>query len=288
MSAAKSAELSRQAPLFALLGLEAGDSFRADLHAHTVMSDGSDTLPELLGKSRVRGVTHQAITNHDTTKGLNDALAYGNAHGYHIVPGVEISAVNPETGRRIHMLGLGVREGARSIEELCSPTLEKRTANTCWQLDRLIAEGYEVDIELAAKLAAQSSAFYKQHLITALTGESFLGETYQKMYWNLFKNGGICDRDIEYVDMRDAVRAIREDGGLPVLAHPAQFDSYGAVPELVDAGLAGIETFHYRHGDADARMSRELAERYGLFITGGSDYHGRFGRPPYPGYRFVS
>ena len=100
-----------------------------------------------------------------------------------------------------------------------------------------------------------------------------------------FKDGGICDRDIAYVDVRDAVRAIAEDGGMPVLAHPGQQDSYDLVPSLAACGLAGIERHHPDHTPADHARCTQLAERYNLVCTSGSDYHGRFGSIPHVGYR---
>ena len=87
------------------------------------------------------------------------------------------------------------------------------------------------------------------------------------------------------MDVRDAVRAIAEDGGLPVLAHPGQQDSYDLVPELVPLGLAGIEQHHPDHTPADHARCVQLAERYALACTGGSDYHGRFGSIPHVGFR---
>ena len=111
----------------------------------------------------------------------------------------------------------------------------------------------------------------------ALTDEPFTSADYRTLYRSLFKNGGICDRDIEYVDARDAVRAIVEDGGVAVLAHPGQLDSYDLLPDLVDCGLGGIERFHPDHTAADHARCADLAERYNLLCTGGSDYHGRFG-----------
>ena len=87
--------------------------------------------------------------------------------------------------------------------------------------------------------------------------------------------------------MCDAVAAIAADGGLPVLAHPGQFDNYEALPALVDAGLVGIEKYHPDHDYRDTQLCEEFAARYNLFCTGGSDYHGRFGKVPYPGYRFM-
>ena len=121
--------------------------------------------------------------------------------------------------------------------------------------------------------------------MAALTGEPHPSAAYRALYRSLFKGGGICDRDIAYVDVRDAVRAIAEDGGLPVLAHPGQMDSYDLVPELVPLGLAGIEQHHPDHTPADHARCAQLAERYALACTGGSDYHGRFGSIPHVGYR---
>lgn len=110
---------------------------------------------------------------------------------------------------------------APAVRDLCSGTLERRTANTAWQMRQLLDAGYDVDVEYAAQLAGQSTGFYKQHLMAALTDADFSSAEYQFLYKMLFKGGGIAQRDIEYVDMRDAVAAIAADGGLPVLAHPA-------------------------------------------------------------------
>ena len=278
----------RQEPLYELLGLEPGAHLKADLHAHTTVSDGSDTFVELMGKARVHGVTHLAVTNHDTTTGLSEVVRTAHAHAFKVVPGVEISAWDPDASRRVHILGLDVSEGAPAIAELCTQTLERRTANTVWQMKQLIDAGYDVDVDKAAALAGASTGFYKQHLMAALTDAPFTSGAYQHLYKALFKGSGICARDIAYVDMRDAVEAVLADGGVPVLAHPGQFDNYDAVPALVDAGLAGIEKYHPDHDYADCRLVEELACRYGLFCTGGSDYHGRFGKVPHPGYRFIA
>lgn len=279
--------LARQQPLYDLLGVEPGGKVTCDLHAHTTLSDGSDTFPELMGKARVRGVGYLAVTNHDTTVGLERIAAYARAHAFKVVCGVEISAWDPKAERRVHIVGLGMHEASPAVNALCSDTLRRRTANTVWQMERLIDAGYEVDVDAAAQFAAASTGFYKQHLMAALTDARFASAEYQLLYRSLFKDGGIAQRDIAYPDARDAVRAIREDGGLPVLAHPGQFDNYDAVPALVDAGLAGIEKFHPDHDYADTKRVEELACRYNLFCSGGSDYHGVFGRPPYPGYRAV-
>lgn len=278
----------RQEPLYDLLGVEPGEPIKADLHTHTVVSDGSDTFAELLGRARVRGVTHLAVTNHDTTVGLGEVFAHARAHAFPVVGGVEVSAWDPTAESRVHILGLGLGEEAPAVAELCARTLRRRTENTVWQMKRLIDAGYDVDVDKAAALAGASTGFYKQHLMAAVTDAPFTSAAYQQLYRLLFKGGGVAARDIEYVDMRDAVEAIVADGGLAVLAHPGQFDNYDAVPALVDAGLSGIEKYHPDHDYADCRLCEELARRHGLFCTGGSDYHGAFGKVPHPGYRFIA
>ncbi|OUO92561.1 phosphatase [Gordonibacter sp. An230] len=248
-----------------------------DFHVHTTMSDGSDTFEEVIDRARERGVALLAFTNHDTTRGLGEAVALGERFGVQVVGGIEVSAFDFERGRKVHVLGLGVEEGASALAALCEPLLERRNANTLWQLDRLVDAGYEVDVERALELGRASTCLYKQHLMAALTDEPFSSARYRALYRGLFKNGGICDRDIEYVDARDAVRAIVEDGGVAVLAHPGQLDSYDLLPDLVDCGLGGVERFHPDHTADDHARCADLAERYGLICTGGSDYHGRFG-----------
>lgn len=250
---------------------------KTDYHVHSTMSDGSDTFEQVLAQARERGIERLAFTNHDTTAGLDEARELGERMGVQVVGGIEVSAYDFERGRKVHVLGLGVEEGAPALAALCGPTLQRRNANTHWQLDRLLEAGYAVDVERALELGGASTCLYKQHLMAALTDEPFTSAGYRTLYRSLFKNGGICDRDIAYVDARDAVRAIVEDGGLAVLAHPGQLDSYDLLPHLVACGLGGIERFHPDHGPADRERCAKLAEEYGLVCTGGSDYHGRFG-----------
>lgn len=241
------------------------------------MSDGSDTFEQVLVQARERGVECVAFTNHDTTAGLTDACELGEQMGVEVVGGIEVSAYDFERKRKVHVLGLGLEEGAPALAALCGPLLERRDANAHWQLDRLVEAGYAVDVERALALGRASTCLYKQHLMAALTDEPYASEGYRTLYRILFKDGGICDRDIDYVDARDAVRAIVEDGGMAVLAHPGQLDSYDLVPDLVACGLVGIERFHPDHGPADRERCAELAKEYGLVCTGGSDYHGTFG-----------
>lgn len=260
-----------------LLGWDGTVRLRADLHCHSTLSDGSFTSEELIDQAQEATLTHLAITNHDTTQGINDAKQYAQDSSVTFVGGIEISAWDPKRERKVHVLGFGLEEDSPAIAALCDPLLARRSANTAWQKSRLQEAGYIFNEELLNRLETCSTGLYKQHLMAALTAAPFTSDEYQTLYKSLFKGSGICNRDITYVDMRDAVRAICEDCGVAVLAHPGQLKSYEAVPELVDAGLWGIECFHPDHLVDDHKLCEELALRFGLECTGGSDFHGAFG-----------
>lgn len=256
----------------------------ADYHVHTTLSDGSYTFDQVLEQAKARGLERIAFTNHDTTAGLNDAQALGRRWGVDVVGGIEVSAWDAKRARKVHVLGLGVSEGAPALAALCDPLLERRNANSLWQLDRLVEDNYPVDVERALAFSRASTCLYKQHLMAALTSDPYVSAAYRAQYRSLFKQGGICDRDIIYVDACEAVAAIVEDGGLAVLAHPGQLNSYDIVAELVACGLGGIECQHPDHGPTDRTRCSDLAERYSLVCTSGSDYHGRFGSIPHVGF----
>ena len=121
----------------------------------------------------------------------------------------------------------------------------------------------------------------------ALTRRPHTDPDYQFCYQCWFKGDSPANRTVEYPTAVEAVRAIREQGGVPVLAHPGQTKSWAIVPGLVGAGLMGIEAFHPDHGPVEEGLAFELAERLGLFVTGGSDYHGKYGSSPALGTSFV-
>ena len=262
----------------------------ADLHIHTTASDGSDSFEQVLALARIQGLSHVAFTNHDTLSGIVYARSLSQRYQVEVIGGIEISAWDSAANTKAHILGLGFcSEMAPAITQLCAPLLQRRRRNTLWQMEQLRQHGISFSRATVEAYAQKSTCVYKQHVMAALTSAAYGSEQYLQLYRSLFKNGGICDRDIEYVDARDAVLAIKEEGGLAVLAHPGQFNNYGLVPRLVDVGLDGIEKYHPDHSPEDERKVAQLAADYQLLQTGGSDYHGSFGNSPHPGsHRLVS
>ncbi len=257
-----------------------------DLHCHTNVSDCSMSINQVIELARGKGVTHLAVTDHDTTEGLKTAMRIGSHLGVEIISGIEISAYDFKRKVRAHVLGYYVQPEHKAIRELCSPLIARRHAASRKMVEILAAKGYEITWEQVTRYAGTTGVF-KQHIMHALMEAGYCDSIYGDLYKTLFSRGeqgqprGIAYIPLEYVDVVSAIRAIRAAGGVPVLAHPGQFDNFEAVPEWVEAGLEGIEVRHPYHDEQAEERAIKLAREFNLIITGGSDFHGVYGDHPY-------
>jgi fructose-1,6-bisphosphatase/inositol monophosphatase family enzyme/predicted metal-dependent phosphoesterase TrpH len=272
-----------------------------DLHIHTCHSDSSNTVRDVLLEARERGLRFVSIADQDTIAGLEEAFDLGAILDITVVAGVEISAFDVRRGAKVHVLGYGFALPATAITELCRPVLEQRQSRTLDQIECLRREGYDITVDEVRAVARGSAeglndtadgraadgsraltwphdpVLYKQHIMAVLTSKGYTDRIYSDLYRDLFTGDGPCAGDIKYADVFDAVRAIVSDGGVAVLAHPGQQDSYHLVEPLVEAGLGGIELYHEDNGRQDHRRIRELAVLHDLILTGGSDDRGSLG-----------
>lgn len=250
---------------------------KADFHIHTDISDGCSSIEEILNMARESGLTHVAITNHDTVEGLGKAVDLGIREGIKVIPGIEISGFDFQKNKKAHILGFNFDLQGKNIKKLCNPILERRNANSISQISTLIDAGYKISIKNIIGRARNSRVIYKQHIMEELIERGYTDEIYSDLYRKLFKGKGICSRDIIYVDAVDAVRAIKSDGGTAVLAHPGQFDSYDMIDKLCRAGLDGLELNHEANSSEDMEKIKRYSKKYDLILTGGSDFHGKYG-----------
>jgi predicted metal-dependent phosphoesterase TrpH len=243
---------------------------KADLHIHSTVSDSSVSVEDIIAEAIGKGLDAIAITDHDT---LSQLQRTPKTDRIKIIPGLEISAVDKRNGQRVHVLGYHIQ--AREIlETLTRPVLEARHRNTLRQISILKEHGYRIDISRLQP--ADGKYLYKQHVMDYLVSTGQAEEMFGDFYQRIFKNNGICHFDIDYIDAFEAVETIKKAEGLAVLAHPGQQQNFYLIPELVRHGLDGLECNHHSHSDADRRAVRDYANCYGLFQTGGSDYHGRY------------
>ena len=248
---------------------------KADLHIHSRISDGSDTIEQITNIAKNKGLDAIAITDHDT---LAQLTRIPDNAGIKVVAGVEISAIHPETKTRVHILGYKI-QNPEQLAKLTRITLISRSRNSEKQVETLLQHGFNIDMDKLER--ADGKYLYKQHIMDWLVSTGQVPDMFGDFYTNTFKNGGICDFDISYPDVFDAVKAVKKAGGVAVLAHPGQQRNYWLIPELIKIGLDGLELNHHANSDNDKEIIRDYAKQYGLFLTGGSDYHGKYEPHPF-------
>ncbi|MDR2132104.1 MAG: PHP domain-containing protein [Clostridiales Family XIII bacterium] len=247
---------------------------KADLHIHSTVSDGSDTMAQIISAAKEKGLDAIAVTDHDTVSHLSQIPDCADLR---VVAGVELSAVHRESNTQAHILGYNIQK-PRIISDIARPILEARNRNSERQAELLMEIGFRIDLGKLKR--ADGKYLYKQHIMDWLAATGQVPDMFGDFYQNTFKRGGICAFDIEYTDVFEAVRAIKEAGGLAVLAHPGRQQNFRLIPELVRSGLCGLELNHPANSPKDKETIRDCASRFGLFLTGGSDYHGRYEARP--------
>lgn len=251
-----------------------------DLHVHTNVSDGTLTPTEVVNLAVQKKLAAIAITDHDTIYGIEEAkkaVATQQKNGYELelIPGVEISAEYKK--KDIHILGLFVNEKDIHLQEILSNALKERDQRNQKMIDNLRADN--IDITLDALLfdepntvitRAHFARFLIEHGYAKNNNEAFskyLG--YDTKYY--------VPRN--YLTPKDAILLILHAGGIPVLAHPLLYhltleELDDLISELKSFGLVGIETIYSTNTGFDEGIIRRYVNKYGLLMTGGSDFHG--------------
>lgn len=255
---------------------------KTELHCHTNISDGSYSFEQLAEAALKEDIRVLAVTNHDTTQGLALMAEQGGSLGLEIIPAIEISACDRERKTKVHILGYFIEPGHPALERLCAPMIAKRHETSRLMVERLAEAGYRITWDQVQRYALGGTGVYKQHIMHALIDEGYAVSIYGELYKKLFAKGqngeaGIAHIPLEYLHARDAIDAILQAGGVPVLAHPGQYGNFDYIRDLVGMGLQGIEVWHPLHDQEDEERAKEYARRYDLVMTGGSDFHGFYG-----------
>lgn len=244
-----------------------------DLHLHTTASDGRCTPAELVERAAAAGLNAIAVTDHDTTAAVAEVRRLAAARGIEAIAGIEITAL--DDGRDLHMLGYFFDPGHPGLDRFLAEQRVARVERARAIGDRLAALGMPVDLAaLFARAAEDSSRSVGRPLIArALVEAGYVADTREAFDRWL---GGGCPA---FVPRRgapaDAVVAIvHEAGGIASLAHPGKLRREPRIAPLVEAGLDAVEVFHPDHDAALVDRYLGVAREFGLFVTGGSDFHG--------------
>lgn len=245
------------------------ESRKADLHTHTIFSDGILTPEELVEEAIWKGISAIGVTDHDSFGGIERALKAGKEMGVEIIPGVELSC--ELEGLEVHILGYLLQDSAivkQCLDSLCADRQERMKQ----MIEKAQSSGFNIEYEDVAKLA-KGGAIGRPHLARVMVNKG-----YAKNISEVFADYIGDDKSI-YVPKRrlgvpDAIDLIHKAGGVAVIAHPGVNNLIEFIPLFIKYGIDGIEVFYSAHSPDTEKMLLTITEKYNLLVTGGSDYHG--------------
>ena len=249
----------------------------ADLHCHTRLSDGSMGIDNLIVLAKKQGVETIAITDHDCLAGNVRAKRIGEQHGIRVLPGVELSATDQARGGKAHLICY-LPDSPDRLEGLCRRNLlESKKASQYMILKTSLQ--YPVTADFIIKCATGSTGVYKQHIMHAMMESGLTDRIYGDLYNTLFSadSQNSILREANYPDAKEILQAIHDAGGIAVLAHPALYNNFELLEELIAEGLDGIEVWHPSADEETVTRLQKIAKKNGLLMTGGSDFHGMYG-----------
>lgn len=246
-----------------------------DLHTHSSVSDGTESPAQLVTAAVEAGLGAIAITDHDSTVGWGEAFAAAAGTGLEVVPGMELSTnYGPAS---VHVLAY--------LFNPSDPTILAETArirdgrlHRAERIVEKIAQDYDITWDDVLAQSTDGGTLGRPHIADALVAKGIVSDRSAAFHSILHWQGGYYEKYYAPSPL-EGVRMIVAAGGVPVLAHPATHGRYRVmddqvVKELVDAGLFGLEIDHRDNTVDGKRWLAQLAQRFGLVLTGSSDYHG--------------
>lgn len=248
---------------------------KADLHLHTRYSDGYDSVDQIIEKSLEENLSHIAMTDHDNLEGAEEKCQKARAAGLKTVKSLEISAMDYESGKIVHILGYNIKD-EEPIRKICDPIKQMRNDKAEFQVKKLREMGYQIDFDELYEFAG--GYIFKQHIFETLYRSGQVESIFPSINETLFRRPGALYYPMDYIDVVEAVKSVKAAGGYSVLAHPGQQKNIDTLDRVVKHGLDGIELNHESNGAEYRDLIRAYAKKYDLILTGGSDYHGAYAR----------
>jgi len=247
-----------------------------DLHLHTTASDGVLSPSGVVRYAKAKGLQAIAITDHDTIEGCEEGLSEGERIGFEVIPGIEISAdYSPGS---MHILGFFLDIHHPLLNERLEYLQKARAERNPKMVARLNQLGIEVTYEEVLKVSGGGQVG-RPHFANVLL-EKKVVRSFQEAFDRFLKKGAPAYVDKFRFTSKEALHFINEAGGVAVLAHPNTLGVNGyselekLVLHLIEDGLKGVEIYYPEHSALEVAKYRALAQRYGLLMTGGTDYHG--------------
>ena len=234
-------------------------------------------IDHLIVLAKKQGIQTISVTDHDCLAGNVRAKRIGEQFGVNVLPGVEISASDPVSGGKAHLLCY-LPDSPDRLEGLCHRNLLESKKIGQYMIVKTSIQ-YAVTPEFILKCAAGSTSVYKQHIMHALMESGLADRIYGERYDDLFSKDSEKNvlREAHYPDALEVLAAIREAGGVAVLSHPKLYGNMELLEKLIAEGLDGIEVWHPSANEETVDTLQAIAKKNGLLMTGGSDFHGMYG-----------
>ncbi|OGV37211.1 MAG: hypothetical protein A2X48_12560 [Lentisphaerae bacterium GWF2_49_21] len=248
-----------------------------DLHTHSTASDGTLSPAELLSLAQEKGLSALALTDHDTSSGLDEFLRESKKYpGIKVVPGVEVSVKHHHFS--IHVVGLFIDHSSEPLEKMLCEIRKGRNARNDLIALKLQKQDYDITIEEVNALAGGECPG-RPHFASILVKKGYFS-TMQEAFDKCLKRGrsGYCKRELPMPS--EAIDAIHSAGGLAIWAHPMSYADADRktinklLKFLVSKGLDGLEAYYPLFSPEQSKCLLELAGKYSLAVSGGSDFHG--------------
>lgn len=244
---------------------------KADLHMHSVFSDGTDEVPAIVAKAKAAGLSLMSLTDHDTVKGVGLALEEGEKQGIKVLPGIEISTY---AVCEVHILGYNIDINNDGLLTRLAEIEDKRHERIKAILTNLKKYNIELDEE---KIFDRIGTVGRMHIAKQLLAKGYC-QTITEAFDRYLGERGIAYVPSKRITPLEGVKLIKAAGGLAVVAHPLIFCQKGKLDDLIGGlktyGLDGLEVYYPTHTLDDTAKLYDLAKKNRLIATGGTDYHG--------------
>jgi len=248
---------------------------RIDLHTHTTFSDGTFSPTELVGLAAEKSIKVIAITDHDNFDGVLEAVKCGKEKNVTIVSGIEMST--DFESKEIHILGLFIDINNNDFNSVLKSLKEKRKKRNKIAIEKLQKLGVDITYDELETISS-NKIITRAHFARILIKKGYV-KSLREFFDKYMGEGKPAYVKREVVSPEKTISLINNSGGVAILAHPLLYNmTNNKLNEMIcylkDLGLKGIECIYSTHTEKDTRYLISVAEKYGLRISGGSDFHG--------------
>ncbi|MCR5741875.1 MAG: PHP domain-containing protein [Gammaproteobacteria bacterium] len=242
---------------------------KADLHMHSIYSDGYLTQEELFEEIKDAKLDVVALTDHDTIDGVEEMIELGKKNGIRVIPGLELTT--RENDEAIHVLGYfkDVESISQSFKDYLHGMKEIRY-NRLKKMTELVNNYYGFNIDFNKIALEHPNMLERPHLADEII--KITGETRQECFKKYIGNDSPCYIPAANITLRDGVKLIRDAGGIAILAHPYCYKKNDQI-KLIEMGVDGVEVFYGPTSPKEYDKYLNYAKSHNLLITGGSDFH---------------